>query len=240
MNGGVAVNVDGRRRLAIGAAVTALHVAALVWLGLSVVPVLPEVTVQALDVVMMRPAPRSAGEAERPLDGGGAPAAPSTVHIAEEPRPEAVELTAPLEPAPLQPLVLGVSPLIAPAPGAGQGGLGDGTGNGEGSGSGGVVLVQGPAGAVITRDVQSVELVQAGQTHVILRCRILETQQLSDCRVVGEHPRPSGYRRAALARSREFRFREHGVRPRGGRWIVVALAFPPAEPAERTAPVDEN
>lgn len=244
MDGVVRGNIDGRRRLGIGAAVAALHVAALAWLGVSVVPTLPPVTVPALDIVLLSPGPRPALQPDLRIPGGDAPAAPSTVHAAEAPRPEAVELTAPSEPAPLQPLVLGLSTLTAPAAATGDGGLGsgsgEGTGPGTGEGGGGVVLIQGPAGAVISRDVQSAELVQTDRTHVILRCRILETQQLAGCRVIGEHPRPSGYRRAALLRSREFRFREHGLRPRGGRTVIVALAFPPPEPAGTTAPVDGN
>lgn len=241
---GMAVTIEGRRRVAIGAAVAALHAAALIWLGLSVAPTLPEVTAQAFDVVLMRPGPRPEPDRDSLAESGGAPSAPSRIHATPEPRREEVELTAPNEAAPLQPLVLGLSPLVTPAPSAGDGGAGEGTGDGSGSGSGagggGAVLIQGPVGAVITRDVQSAELTQAGQTHVVLRCRIRPNQQLEDCRVIGEHPRPSGYRRAALLRSREFRFREHGRRPFGGRWVTVAIAFPPVEGGSATAPVDGN
>lgn len=241
---GMTVAVEGRRRLAIGAAVAALHVAALIWLGLSVAPTLPEVTAQAFDVVLMRTAPRLDTDRDRPAESGGAPAAPSRSHMTAEPRLEEVELTAPSESAPLQPLVLGLSPLVTPAPSAGDGrageGTGDGSGSGSGAGGGGAVLIQGPVGAIITQDVPSADLAQAGQTHVVLRCRIRANQQLEDCRVIGEHPRPSGYRRAALLRSREFRFREHGRRPFGGRWITVAIAFPAREAGPATAPVDGN
>lgn len=241
---GSAVNVERRSRLAIGAAVTALHVAALVWLGLSVVPTLPQVTAQALDVVLMRPGPRPDVDRDSPAESGGAPAAPSRIHITADPRLDEVELNAPDAPAPLQPLVVGLSPVVTALPSAGDGGVGDGAGDGSGAGpgagGGGVVLIQGPAGAIITQDVQPADLAQAGQIHVILRCRIRANQQLEDCRVVGEHPRPSGYRRAALERSREFRFRQHGRRPFGGRWVVVAIAFPPSGVEPETAPVDGN
>ena len=246
MNGGVAVNVDGRRRFAIGAAVTALHLGALIWLGISVVPVLPEVTTQALDVVLMRPSPRPMDES--PVMGGGRPSAPSAVHAPPDPRPEAVELTAPAEPAPLQPLALGLAPFVNSTPSTGDGGegtgSGGGSGSGEGAGAGGgmaAVLIQGPAGAIVTRDVESASLVSAGRSHVVMRCRIRVSQRLDNCRIIGEHPRPSGYRDAAYRRVREFRFRppERAGRVIDGRPIVVAIAFPPPpEPAPATAPVD--
>lgn len=241
---GMTVAVEGRRRLAIGAAVAVLHVAALIWLGLSVAPTLPEVTAQAFDVVLMRPGPRLDLDRDSPEESGGAPAAPSSIHATPEPRLEEVELTAPSEPAPLQPLVLGLSPLATPSPAFGNGGAGEGTGSGVGSGAGagggGTVLIRGPAGAVITEGEQSADLVRDGRVHVILRCRILQNQRLAGCRVIREHPQPSGYRRAAMQCAREFRIRQFGVIPRGGRTVTVACAFPPPEPEPATAPVDGN
>lgn len=243
----LAVNVGSRRRLAIGAAVTALHVGLLIWLGISVVPVLPEVTTRAFDVVLMRPPARPNPDADSPISGGGAASAPSTVHLAPEPRLEAVELTAPVEPAPLQPLVLGVAPIVSPSASSGAGtGVGDGIGAGEGPGAGGgsaAVLIAGPAGAVITREVEPASLVRADRSHVVLRCRIRLNQRLEGCRIIGEHPRPSGHRQAALRRAREFRFRPEmrSGRPVDGRPIVVAIAFPPPQETEpETAPVDAN
>ncbi len=242
----VAVSVEGRRRLAIGAAVAALHVGVLAWLGLSVVPVLPQMTAQVIDVVLMRPAMRPSLDADSPISGGGAASAPSTIHRPPEPRLEAVELTAPVESAAIQPLVLGVAPLIGPSISAGAGtGDGDGVGAGEGPGSGGgsaAVLIAGPAEAVITRDVQSASLVSADRSHVVLRCRIRLSQRLEGCRVIGEHPQPSGYRQAALWRVREFRFRPEtrAGRPVDGRPVVVAIAFPPSEGEPATRPVDAN
>jgi len=248
MNGGVAVNVEGRRRFAIGAVVAAAHVGALIWLGVSVVPVLPEVTTQALDVVLMRAPPRPAEEPS-PVSAGGMPAAPSTVHAPPEARPEAVELTAPIEPAPLQPLVLGFAPLTSPVPSTGDGGVGTGSGGGVGAGEGpgvgggsGAVLITGPTGAVMTRDVEQAALIRAGYPHVIMRCQIRLNQRLENCRVIGEHPRPSGHRQAALQRVREFRFRppQRLGRPLDRRLVVVGIAFPHPEPDPATAPVDGN
>ena len=243
----LAVNVEGRRRFAIGAAVTALHVGVLTCLGISVVPALPEVTTRAFDVVLMRPPARPNTDSDSPISGGGAASAPSTVHLAPEPRLEAVELTAPVEPAPLQPLVLGVAPIISPSASSGAGtGMGDGIGAGEGPGAGGgsaAVLIAGPAGAVITRDVESASLVRADRSHVVLRCRIRLNQRLDGCRIIGEHPRPSGHRQAALWRAREFRFRPEmrAGRAVDGGPIVVAIGFPPPpEPEPVTAPVDAN
>lgn len=243
----MAVNVEGRRRFAIGAAVTALHVGVLIWLGISVVPVLPQVTMRAIDVALKRPPARPNPDSDSPSSGGGAASAPSTVHLAPEPRLEAVELTAPVEPAPLQPLVLGVAPIVSPSASSGaETGVGDGIGAGEGPGAGGgsaAVLIAGPAGAIITRDVESASLIRADRSHVVLRCRIRLNQRLDGCRIVGEHPRPSGHRQAALWRAREFRFRPEmrAGRAVDGGPIVVAIAFPsPPEAEPETAPVDGN
>ena len=244
---GMAVNVEGRKRLAIGAAVTALHLGVLIWLGISVIPVLPEASTRALDVVLMRLPARPNPDSDSPVSGGGAASAPSTVHLAPEPRLDAVELTAPVEPAPLQPLVLGVAPIVRPSASSGAGtAVGDGVGAGEGPGAGGgsaAILIAAPAGAIITRDVDSASLVRSNRPHVVLRCRIRLTQRLDGCRVIGEHPRPSGHREAALWRAREFRFRPEmrAGRAVDGGPIVVAIAFPPPpEPEPVTAPVDGN
>ncbi|WP_428149016.1 hypothetical protein [Brevundimonas sp.] len=243
----MAINVESRRRFAIGAAVAALHVGILIWLGISVVPVLPEATTRAIDVVMLRPPTPPRPDSDSPISGGGAVSAPSTVHLAPEPRLDAVELTAPVEPASLQPLVLGVAPVISPSASSGAGtGVGDGIGAGERPGAGGgsaAVLVAGPALAIITRDVESASLVRADRSHVVLRCRIRLTQRLDRCRIIGEHPRPSGHRQAALWRAREFRFRPEvrAGRAVDGRPVVVAIAFPPPQDAEpETGPVDGN
>ncbi|MFC5345180.1 hypothetical protein ACETK8_12300 [Brevundimonas staleyi] len=244
---GATAAIEGRRRVAIGAGVAALHVGVLLWLGLSVVPVLPEVTTRAIDVVMMRPALGPAPMTESPVTGGGAASAPSTVHRPPEPRVEAVELTAPVETAAVQPLVLGVAPLVGPSNSSGAGsGSGDGIGSGTGPGAGGggaaAVLIAGPVGAAITRDVNSLSLVRADRSHVVMRCRIRLNQRLDGCRVIGGHPRPSGYRETALLRVQEFRFRPamRAGRPVDGRPVVVALAFPPPDIEPATAPVDAN
>lgn len=243
---GTVVTVEGRARLAIGAGVAALHVGVLIWLGISVVPVLPEMSAQAIDVVLMRPSTRPSLDTDSPQSGGGAASAPSTIHLPPKPRLEAVELMAPAESAPIQPLVLGIAPLVGLSSSAGAGtGDGDGVGAAEGPGSGGgsaAVLIAGPAEAIITRDVQSASLVSADRSHVVLRCRIRLSQRLEGCRVVGEHPQPSGYRQAALWRAREFRFRPEtrAGRPIDGRPVVVAIAFPSPEAQPATRPVDAN
>lgn len=248
MDAGAAVDADTRRRIAIGATVAAAHAAVLLWLGLTVVPVLPEVTTRAMDVVMMRLPPASA-EDESPVVAGGRASAPSTVHLAPDPRPEVVELTAPVEPAPLQPLVLGVAPRISPVPSTGDGGIGTGVGGGDGAGEGpgvgggsGPVLINGPAGATITRDIDPAALVATGQSHVVLRCQIRVNQRLENCRVIGEHPRPSGYRQEALRRSREFRFRppQRMGRVVDRRPVVVGIAFPGPAADPSASSVDQN
>lgn len=248
MEAGAVLDVDTRRRLAIGATVAAVHAAILFWLGLTVVPVLPEVTTRAMDVVMMR-LPSVPAENESPVVAGGRAPAPSIVHRAPDPRPEAVELIAPVEPAPVQPLVLGVAPRIRPAPSTGDGGVGTGSGGGEGAGEGpgvgggsGAVLINGPVGAIMSRDIDPAALVATGQSHVVLRCQIRVNQSLENCRIIGEHPRPSGYRQEALRRSREFRFRppQRMGRPIDRRPVVVGIAFPVPAADPSASSVDQN
>lgn len=248
MDAAAALDTDTRRRIAIGATVAAVHAAILLWLGLSVVPVLPEVTTQAMDVVMMRLPPTPMDD-ESPVVAGGRAPAPSTVHAAPDSRPEAVELTAPVEPAPVQPLVLGVAPRISPVPSTGDSGIGTGSGGGEGAGEGpgvgggsGAVLINGPVGAVMSREIDPAVLVATGQSHVVLRCQIRVSQRLDNCRIIGEYPRPSGYRQEALRRSREFRFRppQRMGRPIDRRPIVVGIAFPGPTADPSASSVDQN
>lgn len=247
MYGAAVQGVDRRRRLMIGSAVAVLHAGALVWLGLNAVPVMQTSPMPAFDVVLLPLSPHPSPVVS-PDAGGGASSAPSTVHRTENPRVETAELTAPIQPAVVQPLVVGVGAIESPTPGRGQGGTGDGTGLGDGVGPGtggglAAVLIAGPAEAVITRDVQHASLMASDQTHVVMRCRIRLNRKLDGCRVIAEHPQPSGYRTTALMRATEFRFRpaERGGRAVDGLPIVVALAFPAPEVVEpATAPVDAN
>lgn len=237
MTDGKALAIDGHRRVEIWLVVAALHLAVLIWLGLSVAPILPDMTTRAVDIMLVKSPALSPIPSEKEMSAGEAPAAPSRIHTPPTPRPEVVELTAPQTLAPIQPLVLGVSSLPSPAAsGAGGAGTGDGSGTGpdageggdEGGGGRGAELIQGPVDAVITRDVQSGTLTEAGVNHVVLRCRIRLSRRLENCRVIGEHPRPSGFRTVALSRAREFRFRppERGGRRIDRAPITVAIAFP--------------
>lgn len=166
---------------------------------------------------------------------GGAPAAPSRIHTPPIFPDLEEEIAAPRAQDVAQPLVTGLADVVSPAPGMGEGGIGDGLGAGLGSGNGagdggrsGPTLIQGPAHSVISESVSRAALYDNSGAHVVLRCQLRISERLERCRVVGEHPRPSGFRREALARAREFR-----IKPptRNGlaldrHTMTVALAFP--------------
>lgn len=186
--------------------------------------------------------------------------ASSALHVPPRPAPWPDTLPAPAEPAPPEP-VIAFGPTAEPAPslpadpvqpsaeasdgaGAADGGLGGGRGGGVGSGQGagvgpgrggrgsGAVLIRGPAGATISRDVSPAALSSLPGSYAVLRCEIRLNQRLDRCRVLREHPASSGAGQIALARAAEFRFRPpfRGGRFRDRQRITVAIALPP--PAE--------
>ena len=226
-----------RTRGAAAVLVVTLHGAVLWLLATTAIPIVSVSAPPVFDLTLA-PRPPLAPESAASDSGGSAPAAPSRTHV-----PPAVKNVEELNPAPraqheVQPVVVGLAVIASPTPGKGESGQGDGFGAGVGSGdrpgAGGnhdPVLIQGPAQAVITEAVSRASLYDSAGAHVVLRCRLRTSQRLEGCRVVGEFPRPSGYRTQALARAREFR-----IKPpvRNGRVLdrhlmTVALAFPPAE-----------
>lgn len=184
----------------------------------------------------------------------------SALHTPPDPAPWPETLAAPPVPAPPEPLVtFAAGPELAPpvpglvttsagtagaeggaAGGSGNGrgggvGSGDGPGAGSGRGGSGAVLIRGPAGATITRDVSPASLASLPGPFAVLRCEIRLNQKLDRCRVLREHPEGSGAGQAALARAEEFRFRPPA---RAGRFrdrhrVTVGIALPP--PADGSA-----
>lgn len=146
--------------------------------------------------------------------GGGAPAAPSRVHVAPEPPRVQPELMAPVEPsAAPDPILVGLAPLPDPESGLGQGGEGAGRGSGFGTGDGpgggtGARILRGPSQGEILQWVP----VEARRARIAgraaLDCEILPDTRLRGCRVVSETPQGYAFGQAALEIApRYFRFR---------------------------------
>lgn len=184
------------------------------------------------------PPPPPAEPAERA--GGGAPAAPSRIHVPPPPK-VAPELPAPPVPAPEPAIVVGVAPTESPIAGMGQGGEGSGTGAGMGSGagpgSGGTRarLVQGPTPTQILREYPRGARAERLSGRAVIACVIRLDTRLERCRVVDEVPAGSGFGQAALTVSTHFRFQPptRDGRPLAGQEVTVGVDFGPDAPGVR-------
>lgn len=209
-------DVRGRGRLYLVAFVALVHVVVLAWIGLSRIdpPLMAMPEQRAFEIFMTpRPTPPPAPQ-DASRSAGGSPAAPSRVHRAENPPPTPPELTAPLQPAPEQPLIVGASSVGADRTGAGLGGVGTGSGTGTGSGSGPGV---GGAAVVDTRLLHRPTAAQIrAQTPTahyrgvtgwaVIRCVVGLDTRLTNCRVMAETPAGQGFGRAGLQLARRYRY----------------------------------
>lgn len=203
-------------RLALaGGLVGAAHLALLVGIGLMkvegdivmpsspmIIDLLPMVPPVPLPVPDKPPTPRR---------GGGAPPAPSIVHTPPVATDVPPEVSAPLTPAPEQPLVVGRSSSGEVSSSQGQGGIGTGTGGGIGDGEGdgrgqGPRLVRGPSTAELRalHPREAFRRRQGGSAR--LSCQIRLDRLLEGCTVVSETPAGMGFGVAALSATRYFRF----------------------------------
>lgn len=220
--------------------VTAVHIAALWLLALTRTEVSIPVAPPIFNVVLL---PRvDLGSQPDVGKTGGAATAPSRTHKPPVPHKVQQQLEQPRIQADEQPHVIGLANIESEQPGLGQGGSGDGRGAGVGDVDGGggrtaPILIQGPANAAISEAVSRASLYDSTGAHVVLRCQLRLTERLERCRVVGEHPRPSGYRREALARAREFRIKPptSSGRALDRQAMTIALAFP-APPKDADKP----
>jgi protein TonB len=226
------------RNVLVASGVVLLHLGLFALVGLEQVPgepMDPGLPPFVVDLVPpVAPPELPPPEKTAPIEGGGAPAAPSRVHVTPTPpvKPLPDPPPAPVEQAPKSDLVVGVAPATGPAPGLGLGGQGTGSGTGIGSGTGpgvgdrmGPRIVRGPSfrdiGRARPRGVR-------GRGVVGVRCRIRLDQALDQCRVVSETPPGQGFGEAALSLSAGFRFlppSENGV-PIEGQTVVVTVNFP--------------
>lgn len=209
------------RNAGIVAVVTAAHLAVFaVMARTEPTPPLP-LPWPAIQVELVRPdpPPPPPPPPEPPSDdpGGGAPAAPSRVHVPPPPkRPVPPELPAPRALAPESTPVLGVAPTASPTSGMGQGGQGTGTGSGigagDGPGRGGVRTppqnLRRPGAREILPYVPAAARSQRVSGVANVRCRIREDQRLDRCFVVSEDPSGYGFGEAAIRVAEgEYRFR---------------------------------
>ncbi|HUH10399.1 MAG TPA: energy transducer TonB, partial [Brevundimonas sp.] len=180
-----------------GVAIGALHLALFGLLGRLQPDIAPTPLSRPVEVELVRPSPIPPPPVPppprpAPSEGGGAPAAPSRVHLPPRKVERPPEVTAPPKPAPEPPLVVGVAPDAGPTPGQGLGGEGTGSGSGLGSGAGSGAgdgpprLIQGPTKDQIRRLHPREAFRQRLNGRASIACRIRLDTRLEDCRVVDE------------------------------------------------------
>lgn len=227
---------DRQRKLGAFVVVLAAHVGVFALMarshGVEPAPITPPFEVQLFRLPPPPPPPPPPAEpAERA--GGGAPAAPSRIHVPPPPPPETPpELPAPIVPAPAPAIVVGVSPIDSATPGMGQGGQGTGTGTGTGAGSG-------PgSGSTRARPIRFPSPAEKRSIHPraardrggrgVIACRIRLDTRLEACRIVEESPPGLGFGQAALAAAAFHRFTPptlNGV-PQDGYEMTIGVDFP--------------
>ena len=192
-----------------------------------------------IEVELFRPAappppppPPAPAEVE---PGGGAPAAPSRVHVTPKPPERPPELpVAPPTPAPAPALVVGASPTTSLNTGLGQGGQGTGTGTGTGAGDGpgsgsGPIILRGASNGEILDFVPPEARRQRRSGRSAVNCVIRADTRLEACRVVDEQPGGFGFGEAAVRIAEtHFRFRPPTTasgRPVDGFRVTVTVNF---------------
>lgn len=197
---------------------------------------LPPIVVELVEPAPPEPDPPDPEPS--PQSGGGAPAAPSRVHVPPDPPQVIPEVIAPIEQAPEpDPINVGVAPIASPTPGQGLGGQGTGTGTGVGSGSGpgsGTRTpprrIREPTPAQIGRYVPDRARATRTYGRVDLSCRIRLDTRVENCRVLRETPEGYGFGEAArTVAETEYRFRPATIDGRvdPGFSVVICVPFGP-------------
>jgi protein TonB len=199
------------------ALVSLAHTALFAAIGLDRAPLIDLPPPRAIAVELFRPVvpppPPPPPSPTRAEPGGGAPAAPSRVHVTPDPPEVLPELPAPPVPAPRPDLVVGAAATASLNTGMGQGGQGTGTGTGTGEGDGpgsgsGPIILRGASNGEILALVppEARRRRQAGRSAV--NCLIRADTRLEACRVVDEQPGGYGFGDAAIRIAETyFRFR---------------------------------
>lgn len=198
-------STEKKRRAGIGAVIAgvgAAHVVLFALLGAAGAPppdfaFTPAINVELIPPVLPRPTPPPEPE-PTPEPGGGAPAAPSVVHVTARQPPKPTEVPAPPRPAPEQPLVVGASDQATPTPGPGQGGEGTGSGTGQGEGDGpgsgsGPIILRGASNGEILQFVPPEARRRRIPGRASVSCVVRSDTRLDDCRVVSENPPGLGF-----------------------------------------------
>ena len=205
---------DRLRKLGFVVGVTLAHLGVFSIMARTDAPAtLPE-PAPPISVFLFRPPPPLPQPLARPARtrGGGAPVAPSRIHVTPRPADKPRELPAPPVQAPEPAPVIGLATVAGPIPGMGPGGAGVGTGTGDGNGPG-----SGGIGPMILRPATSAEIESVAPPpvrgmrrpagRVVVNCVIRTDQRLDDCRIVEESPRGFGFGEQALRATAFFRFR---------------------------------
>ena len=210
------LNKDRLRKLGFVVGVTVAHLGVFSIMARADAPATLPDPAPPISVFLFRPPPPPPPPPVKPArtQGGGAPAAPSRIHVTPKPADKPRELPAPPVQAPEPALVIGLAPVAGPTPGMGQGGTGAGTGTGDGDGNG---PGSGGTGPMILRPASSAEIqsvappavrgVRRPPGRVIVNCVIRIDQRLDDCRIVEESPRGFGFGEQALRATAFFRYR---------------------------------
>jgi protein TonB len=183
-----------------------------------------------IEVLLVRPEipppPPPPPPPEQPVrsQGGGAPAAPSRVHLSPRPPEVPPELSAPVTPAPEPALTVGVAPIASAEPGMGQGGQGTGQGTGVGPGNGpgsgiGPIILRGASAREIFEDTPRELRRRARGVDVTVSCEIRLDERVEGCRVVDERPAGQGFGAVAV-RIAEGRFRIRPARSGSGQAVA--------------------
>ncbi len=229
---------ERQRKLGILAAVTVAHLGVFALMSRVGDPVPLPVVLPSIDVTLFRPLPVPPPPPLKPaaIAGGGAPAAPSRIHVPPKPVDQPPELPAPRVQAPIpDPVVVGVAAEASPTPGMGLGGsgrgigTGDGDGDGPGSGGTGPLILRGASQAEIgTVFPEAARRARRGG-EASVNCVIRADQRLEACRVVSESQRGMGFGESGVRVATEFfRFRPPMTasgRPVEGQRVTVNVFF---------------
>lgn len=198
-------------------------------------PLTPPIEVELFRPITPPPPPPPPVEPAEVDPGGGAPAAPSRVHVTPKPPEVPPELpVAPPTPAPVPTLVVGASPTTSLNTGLGQGGQGTGTGSGTGEGDGpgsgsGPIILRGASNGEILALVPPEARRQRRAGRSAVNCVIRADTRLEGCRVVDESPGGFGFGEAAVRIAEtHFRFRPPTTasgRPVEGFRVTVTVNF---------------
>lgn len=228
------------RNAGIVAGILAAHLGVAVVIGRGGPAGPPVLPTPPLNVILFRPVippPPPPPPPPQPVrsQGGGAPAAPSRVHVTPRPPDIPPELPAPVTPAPEPALTVGVAPVASPQPGMGLGGQGTGAGTGVGAGNGpgsgvGPLILRGANAREISDDTPRELRRRARHVDVTVNCEIRLDERLQGCRVVEERPPGQGFG-AVAARIAEGRFRVRPARgasgePVAGGRITIGVIWP--------------